>query len=37
MTAILLIEVRLLGAASMTFTGATRLPMIAGWDELVPR
>jgi amino acid transporter len=37
MTAILLIEVRLLGAASMIFTGATRLPMAAGWDELVPR
>jgi amino acid transporter len=37
MTAILLIEVRLLGAASMIFTGATRLPMTAGWDELVPR
>jgi glutamate:GABA antiporter len=37
MTAIFLIEVRLLGAASMIFTGATRLPMTAGWDELVPR
>jgi glutamate:GABA antiporter len=36
-TAIFLIEVRLLGAASMIFTGATRLPMTAGWDELVPR
>jgi amino acid transporter len=36
MTAIFLIEVRLLGAASMIFTGATRLPMTAGWDELVP-
>ena len=37
MTAILLIEVRLLGAASMIFTGATRLPMTVGWDDLVPR
>lgn len=36
MTAIFLIEMRLLGAASMIFTGATRLPMTAGWDELVP-
>ena len=36
-TAIFLIELRLLGAASMMFTGATRLPMTAGWDELVPR
>jgi glutamate:GABA antiporter len=37
MSAIFLIELRLLGAASMIFTGATRLPMTAGWDELVPR
>ena len=36
-TAIFFIELRLLGAASMMFTGATRLPMTAGWDELVPR
>ncbi len=36
MAAILGIELRLLGAASMMFTGATRLPMTAGWDELVP-
>jgi amino acid transporter len=34
--AILFIELRLIGAASMIFTGATRLPMTAGWDELVP-
>jgi amino acid transporter len=27
---------RLLGAASFIFTGATRLPMAAGWDHLVP-
>jgi amino acid transporter len=36
MTAIVLVEMRLLGAASFIFTGATRLPMAAGWDHLVP-
>jgi amino acid transporter len=36
MIAILLVELRLLGAASFIFTGATRLPMTAGWDHLVP-
>jgi glutamate:GABA antiporter len=36
MMAIFLVELRLLGAASMLFTGASRLPMTAGWDELVP-
>ncbi|HEY1985065.1 MAG TPA: APC family permease [Terracidiphilus sp.] len=36
MTAIVLVELRLLGAASFIFTGATRLPMTAGWDHLVP-
>jgi glutamate:GABA antiporter len=36
MTAIVLVELRLLGAASLLFTGATRLPMAAGWDQLVP-
>ncbi len=36
MTAIILVELRLLGAASFIFTGATRLPMAAGWDHLVP-
>jgi amino acid transporter len=36
MTAIVLVELRLLGAASFIFTGATRLPMAAGWDHLVP-
>ena len=36
MIAIVLVEVRLLGAASLLFTGATRLPMAAGWDHLVP-
>jgi amino acid transporter len=36
MTAIFLVELRLLGAASFIFTGVTRLPMAAGWDHLVP-
>jgi amino acid transporter len=35
--AIFLVELRLLGASSMIFTGATRLPMAAGWDQLVPQ
>ncbi|RRA47427.1 APC family permease [Acidipila sp. EB88] len=35
--AILLLQIRLLGAASFLFTGVTRLPMVAGWDSLVPR
>jgi amino acid transporter len=34
--AILGIELRLLGAASMMFTGATRLPMTVGWDNMLP-
>jgi amino acid transporter len=34
--AILLLEIRILGCASLLFTGATRLPMTAGWDHLVP-
>ncbi len=34
--AILLVQVRLLGATSMLFTGVTRLPMTAGWDHLIP-
>ena len=33
---ILLLQIRILGAASYLFTGATRLPMTAGWDHLVP-
>ncbi len=37
MTAIALVEIRLLGAASLLFTGATRLPMTAGWDHLAPQ
>lgn len=34
--AIFLLQVRILGAASLLFTGATRLPMTAGWDHLIP-
>lgn len=34
--AILLLQVRLLGATSYLFTGVTRLPMAAGWNHLVP-
>jgi amino acid transporter len=34
--AILLLQIRILGAASYLYTGATRLPMAAGWDHLVP-
>ncbi len=33
---ILLLQIRILGAASFLFTGATRLPMTAGWDGLIP-
>jgi amino acid transporter len=36
MVAILLLQLRLLGAASYIFTGATRLPMAVGWDHLLP-
>jgi amino acid transporter len=34
--AILLLQVRILGCASLVFTGVTRLPMAAGWDHLAP-
>jgi len=34
--AILLLELRLLGAASYMFSGVTRLPMTVGWDKLLP-
>ncbi len=34
--AILLLQLRLLGATSYIFTGVTRLPMAAGWNRLVP-
>ncbi len=36
MVAILLLQLRLLGASSYIFTGVTRLPMAVGWDNLVP-
>jgi amino acid transporter len=35
-TAIFLLQLRLIGAASYIFTGVTRLPLAAGWDNLVP-
>src|SRR5580704_17645449 len=35
-TAILLVQLRLLGAASYLFAGVTRLPMAVGWDNLLP-
>ena len=34
--AILLLQLRILGVVSLLFTGATRLPMVAGWDRLIP-
>ena len=34
---ILLLQIRILGASSYLFTGVTRLPMTAGWDDLAPR
>jgi amino acid transporter len=34
--AILMVQMRLLGATSYAFTGLTRLPMTAGWDHLIP-
>jgi amino acid transporter len=34
--AILLLQLRLLGAVSYLFTGVTRLPMAVGWDKLLP-
>jgi amino acid transporter len=36
MTAILLLQFRLIAASSFIFTGVTRLPMAAGWDHLIP-
>ena len=36
MAAILLLQFRLIAAASYIFTGVTRLPMAAGWDHLIP-
>ncbi len=34
--AIALLQLRLIGASSFLFTGATRLSMAAGWDHLLP-
>jgi amino acid transporter len=34
--AILLLQFRLIAAANLIFTGVTRLPMVAGWDHLIP-
>ena len=36
MVAIILVQLRVIGAASYSFTGVTRLPMTAGWDHLSP-
>ena len=33
---ILLLQIRIIGASSFLFTGVTRLPMVAGWDHLIP-
>lgn len=33
---ILMLQIRILGAASYIFTGVARLPMVAGWDHLIP-
>lgn len=35
-TAILLLEIRLLGAVSLLMTGVSRLPLTVSWDELIP-
>lgn len=37
MAAILLVQLRLLGASSYLFTGVTRLPMAVGWNDLLPK
>jgi glutamate:GABA antiporter len=36
MTAIFLVQIRLIAASSFIFTGVTRLPLAAGWDRLIP-
>lgn len=36
MAAILLLEMRLLGAISLLMTGVSRLPLAVGWDQLIP-
>ncbi len=35
-TAIAFLQIRLIGTASLVFTGATRLALTAGWDHLLP-
>ena len=35
--AIVLLQFRLIGAASFIFTGVTRLPMTVGWNNLLPQ
>ena len=35
-SAIFLLQLRLIGASSYIFTGMTRLPMTVGWDALLP-
>ncbi len=34
--AILLVQIRLMGAVSLLMTGVSRLPLAVGWDELIP-
>lgn len=36
MTAILLLEMRLLGAVSYLMTGVSRLPLAVGWNDMIP-
>jgi glutamate:GABA antiporter len=36
MAAILLLQIRLLGAVSYLMTGVSRLPLAVGWNELIP-
>jgi len=36
MTAILLLQMRLLGAVSYLMTGVSRLPLTVGWNEMIP-
>jgi glutamate:GABA antiporter len=36
MAVILLLQFRLIAAASFIFTGVSRLPLAAGWDHLIP-
>ena len=36
MTAILLLQMRLLGAVSYLMTGVSRLPLAVGWNEMIP-